>query len=336
MDHDRARPRANVLHVALERLLRQEVHKARGYHGVTVLMDMSTFYDTIPVLAPALIPWKQKRENVHLSSWVDDVGFDTAGSTPMQVAQTAVEAYRDLHNKLVGLGLRVNPKKTAFIATDKATDRALRELLTPHEPPVASVARDLGVDHQAARRRRIPVLRQRFAKAKQRRLKLLRTLKIPSLRVRLRLHKGGIQPVALRGIEGQGLAARYRTALRQAMAANLGHHTGGMLDATYDAHSHKYIDPADQIVVHHIKALRTLYHTWPTEQVAHLEQAWHQLHQQVQAKQHPWYIVKTPMAATIVYMTEWKWCVEDLHMDTDSYATASGKRALHTRSMVEA
>ena len=47
MQHDRARPGAQVLQVALERLLRQEVHKANGCHGVTCLMDMSTFYDTI-------------------------------------------------------------------------------------------------------------------------------------------------------------------------------------------------------------------------------------------------------------------------------------------------
>ena len=47
MNHDKARPGANVLHVALERLLRQEVTKARKQHGITVLMDMSTFYDTI-------------------------------------------------------------------------------------------------------------------------------------------------------------------------------------------------------------------------------------------------------------------------------------------------
>lgn len=47
MDHDKARPGACALHVALARLLRQEVHKARHKHGVTVLMDMSTFYDTI-------------------------------------------------------------------------------------------------------------------------------------------------------------------------------------------------------------------------------------------------------------------------------------------------
>lgn len=107
-----------------------------------------------------------------MSSWVDDVGFDTHGRTPIQVAQTAIGAYRNLHDRLVRLGLKVNAKKTAFIATDKATDRALRDLLQPHEPQVASVMRDLGIDHQAASRRRIPVMKQRFAKAHQRKLKL--------------------------------------------------------------------------------------------------------------------------------------------------------------------
>ena len=48
------------------------------------------------VLPPALIPWKQQHPDIHLSSWVDDVGFDLKGSTLLQVAQQAVEAYRDL------------------------------------------------------------------------------------------------------------------------------------------------------------------------------------------------------------------------------------------------
>ena len=47
MNHDRARPGAQVLQVALERLLRQEVQRTNGRHGITCLMDMSTFYDTI-------------------------------------------------------------------------------------------------------------------------------------------------------------------------------------------------------------------------------------------------------------------------------------------------
>ena len=255
MQHDRARPGAQVLQVALERLLRQEVHKANGCHGVTCLMDMSTFYDTInltrlqqealqlhypplmlelamqlytgpkaivaeqemtpfftvqngvpagcpqapllakAVLAPALQPWKLQHPEVHLSSWVDDVGFDTAGRSPKAVAQKAVQAYRDMCSKLEELGLKVNPQKTAFIATDRSTDKALRELLQPDDPPVETVMRDLGVDHQGARRRRIPVMKQRLAKAHKRKVKL-RTLRIPTLKIRLRLHRGGVQPAA--------------------------------------------------------------------------------------------------------------------------------------------
>ena len=125
--------------------------------------------------------------------------------------------------------------------------------------------RDLGLDHQAARRRRIPVMKQRLTKASNRKIKL-RVLKIPALKVRLRLHRGGIQPVALWGIEGQGLAPRYRTALRQAMAKHLGHRNGGPLDITYDLHSKRYIDPGDQIIIHHIKAIHQLVQAWPTEQ----------------------------------------------------------------------
>ena len=263
-------------------------------------------------LAPALIPWKEQHPKANLSSWVDDVGFDLTGATALQVARQAVEAYRDLHQRLTSLGLKVNPKKTAFIATDRDTVHALKGPLQEHEPPISTVMRDLGVDHQAARRRRIPVLRQRFQKAKQRKIKL-RTLKIPALKIRLRLHKGGIQPVALWGIEAQGLAPRYRTALRQALATHLRHHAGGLLDSTYDLHSNKYIDPGDQVILHHIKTIHTLYHNWPPDQVTHLEQAWTEISQQLSQKQHPWYVVKGPMAAAIAYMNEWNWQVQDLH-----------------------
>lgn len=120
-----------------------QVRKANVQHGVTVLMDASTFYDTIQLnrlqsilvaiptthagdghaglygtqghsggtrddsflprqqwsaswlspgtlLAPALTPWKTQHPQVHLSSWVDDVGFDAAGTSPHQVATQAV------------------------------------------------------------------------------------------------------------------------------------------------------------------------------------------------------------------------------------------------------
>ena len=138
------------------------------------------------VLAPALQPWKAQESIPPAGSMMS--GLTQPGDLQckwprqVQVAKTAVAAYRDLQQRLVALGLQVNPKKTAFIATDKATDKELRALLQPDEPPVESVTRDLGVDHQAARRRRIPVMKQRLTKASHRKLKL-RALKIPALKV---------------------------------------------------------------------------------------------------------------------------------------------------------
>lgn len=73
-------------------------------------------------------------------------------------------------------------------------------------------------------------MKQRISKAHRRKLKL-RNLKLPALKLRLRLHRGGVQPVALWGIEGQGLALRYRTALRHALAKQLGHNARGLLDS---------------------------------------------------------------------------------------------------------
>ena len=116
--------------------------------------------------------------------------WDVTGSNAVQVAKTAVEAYRELQHRLTDLGLKVNPKKTAFIATDKQTEQALKGILQEHEPPISTVMRDLGIDHQAARRRRIPVLRQRLQKAKQRRLKL-RTLKIPAFENQVKTSQRG-------------------------------------------------------------------------------------------------------------------------------------------------
>ena len=371
MNHDRARPGAQVLQVALERLLRQEVPRTNKRHGVTVLMDLSTFYDTIrlqqlqdqatainypplmlemamqlytgpkaivaeqemtpffhvdqgvpagcpqapllakAVLTPALQPWHEQHPHIHLSSWVDDIGYDTAATTPHTVAKQAVEAYRDLHNRLTQLGMKVSAKKTAFIGTDKQVNKALKDLLTEDEPPVVPVMRDLGIDHQAGRARRIPVMKQRLQKAHQRKLKL-RNLKIPALRVRLRLHRGGIQPVAVWGVESQGLAPRYRQALGHALAKQLGHHTGGILDVTYDIHKTRYMDPADQIIIHHIRAMHQLIQAWPADQLTQLQQAWTTTLDNLQAKQHPWYTVKGPMAATIAYLLEWGWNVQDL------------------------
>ena len=168
--------------------------------------------------------------------------------------------------------------------------------------------RDLGIDHQAGRRRRIATLQNRFKKNKQRRIKL-RSLRLPNLKTRLRLHRGGIQPVALWGVEGQGLAPRYRQALRQALATHLGLHTGGITDVIYDQQQHRYMNPADQVVLQHVQALHTLITHWPPEHITHVERAWMELQTTLRKQQHPWYHVKGPMAAT----HEWGWHTNNLY-----------------------
>ena len=153
--------------------------------------------------------------------------------------------------------------------------------------------RDLGIDHAASRRRRITTLQQRFRKNKQRRIKL-RSLKLPNLRTRLRLHRGGVQPVAFWGFEGQGLAPRYRLALRQGLATHLGLHQGGLQDIIYDQVSQKFGDPGDQVIFHHIRALHTLLNNWPADHIQHVEQAWITIRNQLRKQQHQWYHVKGP------------------------------------------
>ena len=96
------------------------------------------------------------------------------------------------------------------------------------------------------------------------------------------------------------------------MAKHLGHHTGGLLDVTYDIHAKRYIDPADQVIIQHIKAIHHLIHAWPPDQLAALEQAWQQTRLQLQDKQYPWYTVRGPLAATVVYLLEWGWQPRDL------------------------
>ena len=253
MNYDRARPGATALHVALERLLRQETTKTLGKHGVTVLLEFAMqvytghknilaegelspwFHATAGVAAgcpqaplpaktflqPILTSFQQAFPDLHLNGWVDDIGFDGNHTDPVQLARRTIQAWQHLRADLTTAGLIVNSHKTAFVVTDRVIHKALEKVLGPDDPPIQTVMRDLGIDHSAGRRRRIATLQQRFKKNKQRRIKL-RSLKLPNIRTRLRLHRGGVQPVAFWGFEGQGLAPRYRMALRQGLATHLG------------------------------------------------------------------------------------------------------------------
>ena len=70
----------------------------------------------------------------------------------------------------------------------------------------------------------------------------------------------------------------------------------------YDLHAKRYIDPSDQVLIQHIKAIHHLINAWPPDQLPALEQAWNQTYQQLQEKKYPCYTVRGSLAATIVYL----------------------------------
>ena len=132
-------------------------------------------------LQPILTKFQSDNPDLHLNGWVDDIGFDGSHKDAQHLAQWTLHAWHQLRDGLQAVGLVVNSHKTAFIVTDKTIHKELAKLLSPSDPPIQTVMRDLGIDHSAGRRRRIATLQQRFRKNRQRRIKL-RSLKLPNLR----------------------------------------------------------------------------------------------------------------------------------------------------------
>ena len=368
--YDKARPGFCVLDVALQRLLQTEVAKELGEHTITLLCDMSNFYDkitlkTLPAnaleydypalpllfawqvyssprvltaegevsqpqkyakgisagcaqapllakvhLAPALQSFATQFPQVHVDSWVDDLSLDVRGSDPKEVAQKAAQAFRTLTTKLQEIDLDMNIRKTAFVCSSKESEKALKEVLQANEPQPKALMRDLGLDTQGTRRRRVHQLRLRMQKAFNRH-KHVRRLKIPKVGHRLRLHKGGIHPCAVWGAQAQGMAPRYRTQLRTMMARHFGHQRNGSLDVVFDLHSHEATDPADSVILQHVQAVVHLFQRWP-DSLNHVARAWQSTNHRLSVAPVPWLHVKGPMAALIMYFREWGWDMSHL------------------------
>ena len=373
MEYDKARPGSDVLTVALMRLVKSETSKALGRHHVTLLCDMSNFYDKIPLaklpdaanalcypplpllfalqvyggkriltaegqasnprhcthgicagcpqapllakthLAPALENFLRRHEEAHVDTWVDDISFDIEGSNAKQVAQEAVQAFRDLQNELADIELTMNVKKTGFVCSTALVEKHLKEKLQPHEPQPMQLMRDLGVDSQGARKRRIRQVQARFRRARARKAQL-RKLRIPQARQKLRLYRGGIHPCAVWGVEAQGLAPRYRTELRVAFGRHLQWQRGGNLDIVFDLHSQKYRDPGDSVILGHMKAMWKILQSWPNEQISQLEKAWEKSLQILERARYDWLVIKGPLSALQGYLREWGWNLESFRL----------------------
>ena len=114
----------------------------------------------------------------NLDTWIDDISADMVAKAPDKVAAKSVKVFRMLQASLGQEQLTLSSSKSAFVCTDKDTQKRLQQLLRPGEPPVLGLVKDLGVDSAGARRRRVATSNARLQKAMGRSRKLGR-LKVP-------------------------------------------------------------------------------------------------------------------------------------------------------------
>ncbi|CAE7277113.1 unnamed protein product [Symbiodinium natans] len=139
----------------------------------------------------------------HCDVWLDDVSADSLHASPDIAAGAAYEAFRVLKSSLQAEGLVLSQEKTKFVAGTPRSAAALRKLLRPGDPDIVDVVKDLGLDSGSGRRRRTTTAQKRFRVGGLRNLKLGK-LRIPSRRVRLRLHRSSVVTSGLYGHEAQG------------------------------------------------------------------------------------------------------------------------------------
>ena len=84
------------------------------------------------------------------------------------------------------LHLQVSHSKTKFLCSDAATSKALRGLREDSDPSITDLAKDLAIDSNAGRRRRLATFLSRLKKASSRNGQL-RKLRVPGCKARARL-----------------------------------------------------------------------------------------------------------------------------------------------------
>ena len=153
----------------------------------------------------------------NLDTWIDDISADMVAKAPDKVAAKSVKVFRMLQASLGQEQLTLSSSKSAFVCTDKDTQKRLQQLLRPGEPPVLGLVKDLGVDSAGARRRRVATSNARLQKAMGRSRKLGR-LKVPVRKKRAQVASTGFFTVATFGHQGQGLAPKRMKVLRAVAA----------------------------------------------------------------------------------------------------------------------
>ena len=138
----------------------------------------------------------------NIDQWLDDISADIVGATPAQTALKALKCFRTLRDSLASRNLTVSLEKTKFLCSDSATTKVLERMRSDNDPGVTLLAKDLGVDSNAGRRRRLLSSLGRHKKA-QNRNRRLRTLGVSSQKARTRLVRGSILTCGTYGHQAQ-------------------------------------------------------------------------------------------------------------------------------------
>ena len=186
----------------------------------------------------------------NLDTWIDDISADMVAKAPDKVAAKSVKVFRMLQASLGQEQLTLSSSKSAFVCTDKDTQKRVQQLLRPGEPPVLGLVKDLGVDSAGARRKRVATSNARLQKAMGRSRKLGR-LKVPVRKKRAQVASTGVFTVATFGHQGQGLAPKRMKVLRAVAGVHFGKFSFGSLDLIFDFSEVGPGDPMCKMVLEH-------------------------------------------------------------------------------------
>ena len=206
---------------------------------------------------PALQKLQSSKFCDHATVWLDDVSADSEGVSPADTALRSYRAFGLLKTEFQSDGLCISTSKTCWVVSDSKTAKALSLLRKDTEPPIRALARDLGTDYAAARRRRITVAQGREQKGLKRAAKL-KKLRVPSLQHRWRAFRSGVFAASAWGHQAQGLAPKRLRWLRACGAQQLGRHKLGDLDVVFDFYPN-FVDPLVSIIQEHLQGGRRVF-----------------------------------------------------------------------------
>ena len=239
----------------------------------------------------------------HCDVWLDDVSADSLHASPDIAAGAAYEAFRVLKSSLQAEGLVLSQEKTKFVAGTPRSAAALRKLLRPGDPDIVDVVKDLGLDSGSGRRRRTTTAQKRFRVGGLRNLKLGK-LRIPSRRVRLRLHRSSVVTSGLYGHEAQGVAPKHMKTMRAAVARHAGRSRYGSTDTILDMTAHEVQDPYLIVVTQHVESLFRMMARCNRMGWEAVKDTWRVVWKRLEAAKHGWSVVTGPISAMCQYLRD--------------------------------